>query len=145
LDQETWMDALKLTHALRAIEAALAYARAKHPAPLSVVVLDAGGHVRAAAREDGAGHSGVDIAIAKGRGALSFRLSSRAVGEFMNGNPLLGTTLAATLRGQVLPIPGAVLIHDTGGGLLGAIAAAGDAPDNDEAAALAGLADSSVG
>jgi uncharacterized protein GlcG (DUF336 family) len=47
--------------------------------------------------------------------------------------------LASTLHGQVLPIPGAVLIRDGDGQLLGAIAAAGDAPDNDEAAALAGL------
>jgi uncharacterized protein GlcG (DUF336 family) len=133
------MQALKLSDALRAMQAALEYSRAKQLAPLSVVVLDAGGHVRAAAREDGSGHSGVDIAIAKGRGALSFGISSRAVGEFMSANPLLGTTLAATLRGQVLPIPGAVLIRGAGDDLLGVIAAAGDAPDNDEAAALAGL------
>jgi uncharacterized protein GlcG (DUF336 family) len=129
-----------LSQAQRAIAVALEHARANALAPLAVVVLDAGGHVRAAAREDGAGHSGVDIAIAKGRGALSFGISSRAVGEFMSTNPLLGTTLAATLNGQVLPIPGAVLIRDGGGRLLGAVAAAGDAPDRDEAAALAGLA-----
>ena len=134
------MEELILSGAQRAIEATLEHARSRALAPLAVVVLDAGGHIRAAAREDGSGHSGVDIAIAKGRGALSFGISSRAVGEFMNGNPLLGTTLAATLQGQVLPIPGAVLIRDGGGRLLGAIAAAGDAPDNDEAAALAGLA-----
>jgi uncharacterized protein GlcG (DUF336 family) len=131
---------LTLSEAQRAIAATLEHARAKTLAPLAVVVLDAGGHVRAAAREDGSGHSGVDIAIAKGRGALSFGISSRAVGAFMSGDPLLGTTLAATLRGQVLPIPGAVLIRDVGGRVLGAIAAAGDAPDHDEAAALAGLA-----
>jgi uncharacterized protein GlcG (DUF336 family) len=134
------MQDLTLSQALRAIEAALAHARAKTLAPLAVVVLDAGGHVRAAAREDGCGHSGVDIAIAKGRGALSFGISSRAVGAFMSSDPLLGTTLAATLHGQVLPIPGAVLIRDGGGRVLGAIAAAGDVPDHDEAAALAGLA-----
>jgi uncharacterized protein GlcG (DUF336 family) len=134
------MQDLMLSHAMRAIDAVFAHARAKLLAPLAVVVLDAGGHVRASAREDGSGHSGIEIAIAKGRGALSFGISSRAVGEFMGGNPLLGTTLAATLQGQVLPIPGAVLIRDGGGRLLGAIAAAGDAPDNDEAAALAGLA-----
>jgi uncharacterized protein GlcG (DUF336 family) len=129
-----------LFHAQRAVAATLEHARAKSLAPLAVVVLDAGGYVRAAAREDGSGHAGIDIAIAKGRGALSFGMSSRAVGEFMNGNPLLGTTLAATLKGQVLPIPGAVLIRDGAGRVLGAIAAAGDAPDNDESAALAGLA-----
>jgi uncharacterized protein GlcG (DUF336 family) len=134
------MQDLMLSQAQRAIAVALEHARANALAPLAVVVLDAGGHVRAAAREDGAGHSGVDIAIAKGRGALSFGISSRAVGEFMSTNPLLGTTLAATLNGQVLPIPGAVLIRDGGGRLLGAVAAAGDAPDRDEAAALAGLA-----
>jgi uncharacterized protein GlcG (DUF336 family) len=134
------MQDLMLSQAQRALAGTLEHARAKALAPLAVVVLDAGGHVRAAAREDGSGNSGVDIAIAKGRGALSFGISSRAVGEFMSGNPLLGTALAATLGGQMLPIPGAVLIRDRGGRLLGAIAAAGDAPDNDEAAALAGLA-----
>jgi uncharacterized protein GlcG (DUF336 family) len=134
------MEDLMLSHALRAIEATLRFARAKSLAPLAVVVLDAGGHVRAASREDGSGHSGIDIAIAKARGALSFGIPSRAVGEFMSGNPLLGTMLAATLQGQVLPIPGAVLIRDAGGRVQGSIAAAGDAPDNDEAAALAGLA-----
>jgi uncharacterized protein GlcG (DUF336 family) len=134
------MEDVKLSQALRAIDATLKHARAKSLAPLAVVVLDAGGHVRAAAREDGSGHSGIDIAAAKGRGALSFGINSRAVGEFMSGNPLLGTTLAATLHGQVLPIPGAVLIRDAAGRVRGAIAAAGDAPDNDETAALAGLA-----
>lgn len=133
------MEDLMLTHALRAIEATLRFARTESLAPLAVVVLDAGGQVRAASREDGSGHSGVDIAIAKARGALSFGISSRAVGDFMSGNPLLGATLAATLKGQVLPIPGALLIRDAGGRVLGSIAAAGDAPDRDEAAALAGL------
>ena len=139
------MQELTLIDAMHGIDAAFAHARSHGLSPLAVVVLDAGGHVRAAAREDGSGHSGIDIATAKARGALSFRMSSRAVGDFMSGNALVGATLAATLNGQMLPIPGAVLIHDTAGGLLGAIAAAGDAPDNDEAAAIAGLAAPSGG
>jgi uncharacterized protein GlcG (DUF336 family) len=134
------LEILTLTDALRVIDATLQFAREKSLAPLAVVVLDAGGHVTAAAREDGSGHSGVDIAIAKGRGALSFGISSRAVGEFMSSNPLLGTTLAATLQGQVLPIPGALLIRVANGHILGAVAAAGDMPESDEAAAHAGLA-----
>jgi hypothetical protein len=59
------MQELTLSQALRAIEATLEHARAKALAPLAVVVLDAGGHVKAAAREDGSGHSGVEIATAK--------------------------------------------------------------------------------
>lgn len=134
------MQDLMLTHAMSAIQAAFAHARKNSLAPVAVVVLDAGGHVLAAAREDGSGHSGIDIAIAKARGALSFRMPSRAVGEFLGGNALVGATLAGVLGGQMLPIPGAVLINDPSGRLLGAIAAAGDVPDNDEAAAIAGLA-----
>jgi uncharacterized protein GlcG (DUF336 family) len=134
------MENVTLTAAMQAIDAALIHARAKGLAPIAVAVLDAGGHVQASAREDGSGHSGIDIAIAKARGALSFCMSSRAVGDFLSGNALLGATLAATLQGQLLPIPGAVLIRDSQQRVVGAIAAAGDAPDNDEAAALAGLA-----
>jgi len=130
---------LTLARAMAAIAGAFAHARKTSMAPISVVVLDGGGHVLAAAREDGAGHSGIDIATAKGRGALSFGMPSRAVGDFLAGNALLGATLAATLQGQLLPIPGAVIIQDAGKRSIGAIAAAGDAPDNDEAAALAGL------
>jgi uncharacterized protein GlcG (DUF336 family) len=131
---------LTLTLALQAIQATLAHARAQRLAALAVVVLDSGGHVRASAREDGAGFSGLDIAAAKARGALSFSMSSRAVGEIFSGNASLCSSLSVTLRGQMLPLPGAVLIRDDAGRILGAIAAAGDAPDNDEAAANAGLA-----
>jgi uncharacterized protein GlcG (DUF336 family) len=134
------MQELTLGRALIGIEAALAHARAKAMAPIAVVVLDGGGHVRASAREDGSGNAGIDIAAAKGRGALNFGVSSRAIGDFLAGNALLGASLAGTLHGQMLPIPGAVLLHDAAGRPAGAIAAAGDAPDNDEAAALAGLA-----
>lgn len=134
------MQDLTLGRALKGIEAALAHARAQAMAPIAVVVLDGGGHVRASAREDGSGNAGIEIAAAKGRGALSFGLSSRAIGEFLAGNALLGASLAAALNGGMLPIPGAVLFLDPAGRPAGAIAAAGDAPDSDEAAAMAGLA-----
>ena len=134
------MQELPLGQAMSLIQATLAHARDKQLAPLAVSVLDRGGHLRACAREDGAGHSGIDIANAKARGALSFSMSSRTVGEIFGGNAALCATLSTTLAGQMLPIPGAVLIRDDAGRIIGAIAAAGDAPDNDEAAALAGRA-----
>lgn len=133
------MEEVTLAKANVAIQATLAHARQKSLAPLAVVVLDAGGHVCAAAREDGAGFSGIDIATAKARGALSFSMSSRKIGEIFGSNAALCATLATTMGGQMLPIAGAVLISNTAGRVVGAIAAAGDAPDNDEAAASAGL------
>jgi uncharacterized protein GlcG (DUF336 family) len=138
------MQQLTLERATLAIQATLAHARKCSLAPLAVVVLDNGGHVRAAVREDGSGIAGIAIASAKARGALSFSMSSRAVGEVFGGNPLLASMLAVTLEGQLLPIPGALLIRDTGNAIIGCIAAAGDAPDNDEAAAAAGLEAASV-
>jgi len=134
------MQQLTLAGATLAIQATLAHARQRSLAPLAVVVMDSGGHLCAAAREDGSGFSGIAIASAKARGALSFSMSSRAVGEVFGGNPLLAGMLSVTLEGQMLPIPGALLIRSSGGAILGCIAAAGDAPDNDEAAAAAGLA-----
>jgi uncharacterized protein GlcG (DUF336 family) len=134
------MEEVTLAKATAAIQATLAHARQKSLAPLAVVVLDAGGHLRASVREDGAGFSGIDIAAAKARGALSFSMSSRKIAELFGANAALCATLAATMKGQMLPIPGAVLISNSSGRVVGAIAAAGDAPDNDEAAATAGLA-----
>jgi uncharacterized protein GlcG (DUF336 family) len=42
--------------------------------------------------------------------------------------------------GQVVPVPGGVLIRDGRGRLMGAVGVTGDTSDNDADAALAGLA-----
>ena len=42
--------------------------------------------------------------------------------------------------GEFVPVPGGVLLRDQSGALLGAVGISGDTSDNDEAAALAGIA-----
>ena len=42
--------------------------------------------------------------------------------------------------GDMVPVPGGVLIQDTDGALLGAVGVSGDTSDNDEAAAIAAIA-----
>ena len=42
--------------------------------------------------------------------------------------------------GDMVPVPGGVLIRDANGVLLGAVGISGDTSDNDEIAALAGVA-----
>lgn len=49
--------------------------------PLSVAVLDAGGHLQALQRQDGASILRPQIAIAKASGALALGVSSRKIGE----------------------------------------------------------------
>ncbi len=116
------------TLARRAIEAA----RARGLNPMSIAVIDTSLHLKFALREDGAGLAGIDIALGKARAALTFGCSSRQIADALAGNPLAGPSVIATLGGRVLLLAGGVLIPGPDGAPIGAIAAAGDAPDNDE-------------
>jgi uncharacterized protein GlcG (DUF336 family) len=120
----------------RLAKAAVAAARTKALNPMSISVIDASGHLKFALREDGAGLAGVDIALGKARAALTFGCTSRQIADALAGNPLAGPSVLAVLEGRVALLPGGILILDPAGAAIGAIGAAGDAPDNDEAIAL---------
>ena len=107
--------------------------------PLTVVVLDAGGHVVAAEREDGASNKRFEIAFGKAHGALSLGLGSRALMARAEEQPYFVAAATAAVGGALIPVPGGVLVRDTAGTLLGAVGISGDTSDNDEAAALAGI------
>lgn len=131
-------DPLTLSAARRMLDAALVHAHARQLHGLGIVVLDAGGHLRASVRDDAAGFAALDIASAKARGALAFGMDSRQVADVFGGNPALCASLGSTLKGDMLPLAGAVLLRDSEGRVRGAIAAAGSAPDDDEDVARAG-------
>lgn len=104
--------------------------------PLTVVVLDAGGHVIAAARQDGASNNRFDIAHGKAYGALAMGMGSRALMERAEQQAYFISAAAASLGGRLIPVPGGVLVRDGEGSLLGAVGITGDTSDNDETAAL---------
>lgn len=104
--------------------------------PLTVVVLDAGGHVIAAARQDGASNNRFDIAHGKAYGALAMGMGSRALMERAEQQAYFISAAAAALGGRLVPVPGGVLVRDSDGVLLGAVGITGDTSDNDETAAL---------
>jgi uncharacterized protein GlcG (DUF336 family) len=131
------MSTLTLIEAERLAKAAVASARAKKLNPMGVAVIDASGHLKFALREDGAGIAGVDIALGKARAALTFGCTSGQIADALAGNPLAGPSVISVLDGRVVLLAGGVLIQDAAGVTLGAIGAAGDAPDNDEAIVLA--------
>jgi uncharacterized protein GlcG (DUF336 family) len=128
---------LTLEFAERLAKAAVAEARSRALNPMSISVIDASGHLKFALREDGAGLAGVDIALGKARAALTFGSTSRQIADALAANPLAGPSVLAVLEGRVALLPGGVLVTAAGGGPIGAIGAAGDAPDNDEAIVLA--------
>jgi uncharacterized protein GlcG (DUF336 family) len=131
------MTVLTLQRAEQLARAALKQARELAMNPMSIAVIDASGHLKVALREDGAGLAGVDIALGKARAALSFHCSSRQIADALAGQPLAGPSVLAVLQGRVVLLPGGVPLRDAGGQTIGAIAAAGDAPDRDEAIVLA--------
>lgn len=107
--------------------------------PLTVVVLDAGGHLVAMEREDNSGYGRPQIAQGKAAGALAMGMSSRALGEMAVDRPTFIAALSAAWEGKLIPAAGGVLIRDADGALLGAVGVSGDLSDKDEEAAQAGI------
>ncbi len=136
------MAGITLEQATTIVEAALRKGRQTGCAPLAVAVLDAGGHLKAFAREDGAGIVRPQIASAKAWGALGMGVGTRALARRVTEQPQLQpffTALNAMSEGRIVPVPGGVLIRDAGGAVIGAVGISGDTSDKDEACALAGV------
>lgn len=122
------------------VTAALAFARSKTMKPLSVVVLDARGAMKAAASEDGTSLKRAEIAIGKAHGALATGMGTRALFARAQQQPYFIAAVTHAVGDSLIPVPGGVLVHDTKSGvLLGAVGISGDTSDNDEAAAMAGI------
>jgi uncharacterized protein GlcG (DUF336 family) len=135
--------AITLAQATTVVEAALKNARETGCAPLAVAVLDDGGHLKAFAREDGAGILRPQIAFGKAWGALGMGLGSRNFARRIAeqpGAPAFFNALAAMSEGRVVPVPGGVLVRDSARAVIGAVGISGDTSDKDEACALAGIA-----
>lgn len=121
------------------ISGALAVGERQGLKPLTVVVLDPGGHVIAAVRQDGASNSRFEIAQGKAYGALALGMGSRAIMERAEQQSYFITAVAATLGGRLIPVPGGVLVRDADGAIKGAVGISGDSSDNDETAASAAI------
>ncbi|MCU0831278.1 MAG: heme-binding protein [Rhizobiaceae bacterium] len=130
---------LTLDLANRLIAGVFAHGAAHGFKPLSAVVLDAGGHVKAFQRQDGASMLRFEIASGKAYGALAVGVGSRWLGNQAKDRPHFLEGLSGVSGGRIVPVAGGVLIRTGEGALLGAIGVTGDTSDNDEAAALAAI------
>jgi uncharacterized protein GlcG (DUF336 family) len=107
--------------------------------PMTVVVLDPGGHVVAVEREDGSSMSRFEIGRGKAYGALALGMGSRAIMGRAEQQPYFIAAVTSAVGGSLVPVPGGVLVLDSEGELLGAVGVTGDTSDNDESAAVAGI------
>src|SRR5580658_10006803 len=107
--------------------------------PLTVVVLDAGGHLKAMKREDGSSLLRPEIAGGKAWGALGMGFGGREFARRAAANPVFIQALSVASGGRVVPVPGGVLIRDAAGEILGAVGISGDTSENDETCAVRGI------
>jgi uncharacterized protein GlcG (DUF336 family) len=133
------MPGVTLQQASTIVDSALKKGRDTNCAPLTIGVLDAGGHLVAFKREDKSGILRFDIAFGKAWGALGMGFGSRTLFERAEKTPMFFTTLAAASGGRVVTNPGGVLIKNAGGDIIGAVGISGDTADKDEACAVAGI------
>jgi uncharacterized protein GlcG (DUF336 family) len=106
--------------------------------PLSVCVLDAGGHLLAFEREDGASPGRFEIARGKAYGAVMLGMPGSAQLARAEAQPFFMAAVNGVFGGQLVPVPGGVLVVKDGA-VVGAVGVTGDTSENDAAAAVAGI------
>ena len=121
------------------IDAALAKGRALNLKPLSVVVLDPRAAMVAMMSEDGVSQMRARIAHGKANAAIALGMGTRALMNRAEQQAYFIQAVNGVAGGDMVPVPGGVLIQDQEGTLLGAVGISGDTSDNDEAAAIAGI------
>ena len=126
---------ISLARATKAIEAGKADA-AELGIPFTITIVDAGAHLLAVTRMDGAALVSVDASHAKARTSVLFAQPTKGLAAAVQpGAPLYG--IAAGSRDLMAFIAGGIPVIDTDGRLVGAIGVAGGAPDNDHQVAEA--------
>lgn len=107
--------------------------------PLSVIVLDAGGNVKAFEREDGASPGRFEIARGKAFGVVMTGMSGSALQKRAEDQAYFVAALNGAFGGRVVPVPGGVLVRDSRERILGAVGVTGDTSENDAEVAVAGI------
>ena len=130
---------LSLKLASLIVDTALERGRELGLAPLTVVVLDAGGHLKAAKREDGSSLLRPEIAMGKAWGVLGMGFGGRELARRAARAPQFFTALTELAAGRMVAVAGGVLIRSPAGGIVGAIGISGDLSEKDEDCAVRGI------
>ncbi len=135
------MTSLTLAHANTIIDAALAAGKEHGMMPLTVAVLDAGGHLVALQRQDGSGILRVEVARGKAWASLGMGAPSRVLRDRLSPErQYFITGLVGASDGKFICVPGGVLIYaEEGGPVIGAVGISGDTSDKDEFAGIHGI------
>ncbi|MCY4434716.1 MAG: heme-binding protein [bacterium] len=130
---------LSLAVANHITDAALAAAAERDFPPMTVVVLDAGGHILVVKRDERSGIGRFEIAMGKAHGCLAMGFGGRELARRADAVPKFFTSLAPLLPHGIVPVAGGVLIREDEGTLLGSIGISGGTSDEDDICAIVGI------
>lgn len=114
-------------------------ARAKEiGVPVNIAVLDAGAHLKAFSRMDGAVLGSIDVSIGKARTAVLFQITSEAVWDYAKpGAPAPGLERS---NGGLMTFAGGIPVKGPDGAVTGAVGVSGGAVSEDREIAEAAVA-----
>ncbi|MDR6369992.1 uncharacterized protein GlcG (DUF336 family) [Chryseobacterium bernardetii] len=104
--------------------------------PVSIAVVDTGGHLVALARLDSV-YGVIDFAVKKAKTAVMFGVNSDIMGGIISETGVHGYGMLNSNEG-LLTIAGGVVLKDTDGKIIGAIGSSGGTPEQDKEIARAG-------
>jgi uncharacterized protein GlcG (DUF336 family) len=133
------MRAISLDEAMTIINGCFAAAKSRRLRPLTAVVLDAGGRLKAALKQDGCALLRFEVAYGKAYAALSMGRPSRLVLQKQREKPVFMDNLMELADGPMFLEAGGQLIRDGSGEVIGAIGVTGDAGEMDDVCAIAGI------
>ena len=125
--------------AQKIIEKSFEKARELKLNPIMVVVLDNRGAIKACLGEDGTSPLRFNIAYGKANGAFQMSMGSRSLFNRAEQQAYFINAINALTNGELVPVPGGVLIRDKNNNIIGSVGISGDTSDNDEIAAVSGI------
>jgi uncharacterized protein GlcG (DUF336 family) len=133
------MRALSLEQANTIIAATFAEAKRTRCRPMSAIVLDAGGRVKAFQKQDNASMLRFEVCYGKAYGSLALGRPSKLVLAKANEKPLFMQSIDNLADYPLFLEGGGQLIRDKDGEVMGAIGVTGDANEMDDICAIAGI------
>ncbi|MFL4999417.1 MAG: GlcG/HbpS family heme-binding protein [Xanthobacteraceae bacterium] len=133
------MRALSLEQANTIIGATFAAAEKHKCRPMSAIILDAGGRVKAFQKQDGASMMRFEICYGKAYASLALGRPSRLVLQKAKEKPLFMQSVGDLADGPLFLEGGGQLIRDEAGEVVGAIGVTGDVNEIDDICAIDGI------
>src|ERR1700726_2030435 len=133
------MRALSLEQANTIIAATFATAKKERCRPMSAIVLDAGGRVKAFQKQDGTSMLRFEVCYGKAYASLALGRPSKLVLQKAIDTPLFMQSIDNLADYPLFLEGGGQLIRDQDGEVMGAIGVTGDANEMDDICAIAGI------